>query len=787
MKKNRFMIPLIMIMLLMITKPFVSFSEAALPVRTIAIVKDGPESRYPHSTLLFKQEIAAMLDSAFHAVFPDEYQVEGDWTRGGVNRAIDTLMAEPKVDVIITLGYLASHEIAKRKNLPKPVIAPLVIDRTVQNLPFKQNSSGIKNLCYIDSFRSVAKNVSVFREIAKINHVTLLMDEIFISEIPEIAFHIKEIEKETKVTIHVIGIQKNGDVAGRISDNTHAVIFGPLLQVHSEEFTRIIDYVNGRKIPSFSLVGIDDVKRGVLASNQPDSYSQHLARSTAISVLDILSGEKAEDLNVTFPTVEQLSINMETARLIDVYPNWRVLTEANLINQSDTERGREVSMFQTIQDALSANLDLSSARRGVKAGEEAVKQKRGPLLPNVSLHSAATVIDEEHAEMSMGMNPEQEWTGSARLYQQIYSEKAWSAYTAEKHLHRSRVESMKTMELDTIHQASLAYLNVLRMKTIEKIHMNNLKLTRANLERARTREAIGAAGPDEVYRWESEISKSRKLVLDAVAITLQAEGVLNKLVHKPVSEKLSPNQDEILDPLGLLVDKRIFTYIANPKDMRLYREFVTGVGIDVSPELAGLEAQLEAKNRLHTASKRDFWMPTFSLQGNVTERLAEDGAASDISSTDETQWGAGVFLDFPLFRGGSKPATSRRNLEELEQLRLKKDSVTESVEQRIFRETQDLVSTYPGIRLSRDAAEAAGKNLELVTSSYSRGVKSIIDLLDAQNLALVADQQVANAHYDFIIDLLDIHRSAGSFKPVLDKSEADLWYGNLKVYFQENY
>ena len=35
------------------------------------------------------------------------------------------------------------------------------------------------------------------------------------------------------------------------------------------------------------------------------------------------------------------------------------------------------------------------------------------------------------------------------------------------------------------------------------------------------------------------------------------------------------------------------------------------------------------------------------------------------------------------------------------------------------------------------------KNLDLVTDAYSRGIKSIIELLDAQNQSLVASQTAA--------------------------------------------
>jgi outer membrane protein TolC len=78
------------------------------------------------------------------------------------------------------------------------------------------------------------------------------------------------------------------------------------------------------------------------------------------------------------------------------------------------------------------------------------------------------------------------------------------------------------------------------------------------------------------------------------------------------------------------------------------------------------------------------------------------------------------------------------------------------------------------------ARDAARRNLTLVTDAYVRGIKSIIDLIDAQNQALVANQQAANAVYDFLIDLMDVQRSAGSFFLFAPQEERDGWLERLE-------
>ena len=91
-------------------------------------------------------------------------------------------------------------------------------------------------------------------------------------------------------------------------------------------------------------------------------------------------------------------------------------------------------------------------------------------------------------------------------------------------------------------------------------------------------------------------------------------------------------------------------------------------------------------------------------------------------------------------------------------------------------------ASYAGIKLSRDAADAASRNRELLTDAYSRGTVSILDLLDAQNAALVSEQRAANAVYDFLIDLIEAERAAGRFTLLMDAEEVAAFFGRLDAH-----
>jgi outer membrane protein TolC len=243
----------------------------------------------------------------------------------------------------------------------------------------------------------------------------------------------------------------------------------------------------------------------------------------------------------------------------------------------------------------------------------------------------------------------------------------------------------------------------------------------------------------------------------------------------------TPEQADYTDPQSILPDWRLTNYMDNEMELNTLRDFLVVEGTLASPELHQIDATIEAQKRSITQAKREFWVPTVSLVGNVTETFSKSGAGSEYPAyRDDTDWSVGIQVSLPLFKGGGKKATLIQSREELLQLQHERDSTANKIEEQIFNAIHQIRASYPGIRLSNDAADAARRNLTLVTDSYSRGVKSIIDLIDAQNQVLVASQQAANALYDFLIDIMALQRSTGSFFLFAPQAERDAFMERLE-------
>ena len=760
-----------------------------LAIVNIGIVTDGSMPSDLEMITLFQQEIQTLAEEEFLVKFPKSMVLSGKDTAKGVNLALDRLFANQETDLVLALGTIASSEVIRRKILPKPVVPPYVVDSMEQQLPLEDGTSGVANLTYIDSMFQVDRDLQILQKIVSFKSLVILLDRRDVTAIPEISKFARQLANEHTMTVNVVAVNTSAQEAlAAIPSGAEAVMVGPLYHLSDDEGNLLIKGLIERKMPSYSIWSRRQVDKGLLAGDVPADMAEKLARRAAVSVQDILLGEEAGSLEVTFARGRELTINMATARAIDVYPSLAIMTGINLLNEQRVDIDRRLTLQQAVNEALQANLDLMSAERRVLAGAHSVNEARAALLPQIGIATGARAIDEDRAELGRGSSPERAWTGSAGGSQQIYSDRSWAGYTVEQHNQTGRMMERDSVRLDIILQASVAYFNVLRASTIEQLQKENLKLTLANLDRARIRLSTGVASPDEVYRWETKFATDKITVLERESTTLDAMEALNRILDRPLQELFIAEETDLSDPLLIVSDKLFFHLMNNPKYLLGFRNFAIEEALSMRPELKNFDAAIAARERIKTTNRREFWLPEFTVEGEVEQYFSEDGAGQRGAihdGIDDTDWQVGVFARLPLFEGGRKNAALGRTREELARLRIERKAAAERIGQDMLTALNRTRASYPGISLSREAADAANRNLVLITDSYVQGIKSIIELLDAQNQALTSDQAAANAVYNFLIDLMGVQRAMGEFILFLPKEQRQAWLQRAEEYLQQ--
>lgn len=767
----------------------------SLPVVRIAILYDGPHSDLGIGEIFRKQliqkEILSLTKGEFDVQFPSSVQFHGGWSLLKIRKALDALLKDPSVDMILTLGFVSSNEAVQHSEFSKPVIAPFILDPALQGISTKKQRGQVPNLTYLVISESFERSLQAFQEIVPIKHLVLLQDETIFKTAPDLQKRVDRYAKKNHVVFHPIDVTNSVDpIWSQFPPNIQGVFVGPLFRFTHSEFDRLVQGLIDRKLPSFSMLGREEVERGIMAGLSTKLNHIGFSRRVALRVHRILLGENARKMPLTFTQGEQLTINMATARAINIWPNFLVLIDAELLHEESEKIGRQLSLYAVVREAAQVNLDLAAADRDVAAGIGVVQNARSSLLPHITIGSSGNLIDSDRARGGFGNTPEKSMFATGSFEQLLYSDKAWTNYTVEQRRQEGRHATRREIELDVIQAAALGYLNVLKTKTTERIVKENLRLTRSNLELARVREQVGVAARDEVFRWESEIARGRIDVLNAQAQRQRAAIGINRILYHPLEEPFTTAEAGLQDPFLFHNIDRIFVYINNPRNFQIFRDFQVREGFRLAPELKRLQARIGAQQRILVNAKRQFWAPDLVLKSDVSQRVAQGGDGQQppiagFDTQDRTMWNIELGLSFPLFEGGAKDATQINALETLRKLQLVREARVGRIEERIRAANFNAGASSASIRLSREAYEAARKNLNLVRDQYSSGIVDIIKLLNSQNAALVANLDAANAVYNFLIDIITIHRATGSFAYFESAEGLESWHQRLKDYFQE--
>lgn len=518
-------------------------AEAQMPCDpcTVGVALDGPWERNDEVRGVVQAEVLDLVGDSFNLQFPVDKRRLGNWSLASVASAVDGLIADPDVDLVLTLGPVASTYAARLDTFPKPLVAVFVIDPQAQGIPVVTDDqgdrvSGVPNLSYVTFPSDIEQDVGRLRELAPLDRLTLLMSEGLAAAVPELEANLLNQAQSLDLELSIVRVGTSvGAAIDTIPENADAVYVYPLMQLPPGEFGRLVEGLIEHRLPSFSFWGREEVEQGLLASVYTGDEFGRLGRRIALNVQRILSGEDAGGLPVDFERRVRFSLNVRTAELIGVHPSWSIWTEAELLGDEASVSTRRLNLSMVAQEAVRANLALLATRRSVAAGDQERRIARSVLYPQVSVAGVGEAIDRDRAA-SFGGGPQRLSVGSASVSQLLFSDGARANIEIQDALQLSRVQELEQARLDIVLDATVAYLDVLRAKAFEGIQRENLSITRSNLDLAQVRQGLGVAGPAEVIRWENQIANNRRNVIDASARRNVAEIRVNQLLSRPAEE-----------------------------------------------------------------------------------------------------------------------------------------------------------------------------------------------------------------------------------------------------------
>ena len=176
------------------------------------------------------------------------------------------------------------------------------------------------------------------------------------------------------------------------------------------------------------------------------------------------------------------------------------------------------------------------------------------------------------------------------------------------------------------------------------------------------------------------------------------------------------------------------------------------------PELAEQRHRIQAMHGRVESTQGNYY-PTLSASAAVN--LRGTGGVGNYVNFD-----GAVLLSWPLFEGNlfkKQEEEARARLRSL-------DAATEEIRQRIEFEVRtahaQVKSAEQFIRAAQAAFSHAKDNHRLATESFTRGLTSVVELADAEELFLVSELNVIRSTFDVRLSLTNLERAVGEPVPV---------------------
>ena len=735
---------------------------------TIAIIKDGPSSEESLVGLI-DDELKKLTKGSIQVNFKTDPGFNAGWDINRVGSVLKNAINDREVNMILAIGSLVTQEAAK-KDLPltKPFVSTFVQRADITGITYEDDQTLKDNFSMIVIPQRTERDIRAFRQLIHFQklHIGISAAEQALMSDNRTGLR----QYEDSLGIQLILVPISDDITGSLADldtTSEAFLLTRIPHLTKSQRKNLIQELNDKKIPSFSLLGYEDVELGVLAAIAPN-ITEQIVRRVALNLHRLIRGESTDDLAVTLTVDSRMLINARTAAAIGYSPNAETKVMANFLYEEALKSDLPtLNLPQTLKLAEDGNISLSISDAEVETSLNDKLITRSPLLPQIYADGTYNRFN-PRGEALKEVLPDAMSVVSVSLSQMIYDDRLISNFRSSDRMYEARQQKRETVRLEAMASGGNAYLVLVLANLFAQIEVDNVHLTRDNLELARLRVDVGYSGKDEVYRWQAELAQNQSSLIRSEADIETRQIGLNQVLGLDQYRRWEVEEIQVDEDIFYFLEGKIDPVYDNTSSWDKFRKFIVQFAVDNAPEIKALDKTIEAQDIQVGQRTRRWFLPVFSINLGYNYELYR---TPEMSNVDKYNYTFDVRASYPIFNGLERLYAVQREKTVLTGFEREHQLVSDLVERRTRTAMRRVESSFPTIKLYNRAAKNAKQNLDLVQDKYAQGIVNVTDLLEAQNQSLRANLNSAAAQYTFLIDLVDFQRAISWFED--EKSEED--------------
>jgi outer membrane protein len=422
----------------------------------------------------------------------------------------------------------------------------------------------------------------------------------------------------------------------------------------------------------------------------------------------------------------------------------------------------ELTWLEAIHQGLEANQELVAARQTLDAQQKDIAIARSTMLPDLFFLGQGQASKETTFSSSGGVIPQQTIMAGGEITETLYNQGFIDSLGTQKHLYASQQQTFEDTRNQTIAEVGQSYVGVLLAAALMGLQYENVDLSQQSLDLTEAQEQSGEVPYSNVLRMKSQLYGAQQEVVAQKSSLLQSRFQFNQVRNRPAEENCE------LEPLNVEQDGFVFSSgvvaeaLADEAKASLLRDYLVDLGLDRSPSLKSLDAEILAQRRTMKSGRR--WLiPTLDASFYVASFLKTSQDATGDTRDGDFVWQGALTLNWNVLDGGAFIAKKNQSKLQLWSYDSQRNNLATALEENIRGTAAMAMAAFERIGLAVLQAETAEENFALVREAYLDGESTLLDLIDAQDQLISANTSERQALYQFLSDLLTLEQSIAYF------------------------
>jgi outer membrane protein len=404
-------------------------------------------------------------------------------------------------------------------------------------------------------------------------------------------------------------------------------------------------------------------------------------------------------------------------------------------------------LLEVYQAAQGQDAAFAAARASRQVGQEKQSQGRSYLLPNVNLTANSTFNDISIQFSTASRDLRYNNSGYAvSLVQPLFRQQNWMAYT-ESELQVAISEAQYQLaQHDLILRVAQSYFDVLVAKDSVQLTEAQKQAISEQLDQAKRNFEVGTATITDTYE-----AQARYDLIVAQEINAQS----NFEVKKRALQQLTNTATGELRQLG----QELKLETPQPLDVEKWVEDAQLHNLQIS--IADAAAQLADKEVSRNLGGH---LPTIDLVANYSMNSANGGQfnGTGYGPADTTSKVVGVQLNMPLFQGGATQSKYREADANREKAKQDLENARRSVAVQTRQAYLGVASGIAQVKALQQALKSSESLLEASKLGQGVGVRTNLDVLNAQQQLFSTRRDLYQAEYNYLISRLRLKAAVGT-------------------------